>query len=167
MTQSVSTAAVAQTNDRCGRGVCCLHRCILSVAGTIFVHLLFGETRQAGGIEDSSVSFRVPSVSSEIALGRPSLGVTIPAASVPKLLFGSFELIAQGGFRSLEGAPCMHPTSHLPSTPLLKVYDEDSDMFVVAGHEGDDDFHNEFWKRILHSLCDAGYVCGTPYGGIV
>eukprot|EP00903_Cladosiphon_okamuranus_P019382 g17822.t1 len=38
------------------------------------------------------------------------------------------------------------------------VYKEEEDRFVVAGHEGDEDFQQEFWKRVLHSLCDPGHV---------
>ncbi|CAN0528401.1 unnamed protein product, partial [Ectocarpus sp. 8 AP-2014] len=36
------------------------------------------------------------------------------------------------------------------------VYDEADDRFVVAGHEEDEAFQTEIWKKILHSLCDPG-----------
>lgn len=38
------------------------------------------------------------------------------------------------------------------------MYDADKDRYVVAGHEDDEDFQNEFWARVLYSLCDSGYV---------
>ncbi|CAM9580371.1 unnamed protein product [Ectocarpus fasciculatus] len=36
------------------------------------------------------------------------------------------------------------------------MYDHDEDRFMVTGHEDDEDFQNEFWVRVLHSLCDPG-----------
>ncbi|CAN0067281.1 unnamed protein product, partial [Ectocarpus fasciculatus] len=38
------------------------------------------------------------------------------------------------------------------------VYQEANDRFVIAGHEDDGAYSTEVWKRILHSLCDPGYV---------
>eukprot|EP00752_Nemacystus_decipiens_P017229 g15434.t1 len=43
-------------------------------------------------------------------------------------------------------------------TEGIIVYDKEGDRFFVAGHAGDDAFHDEFWKRVLHSLCDPGHV---------
>lgn len=40
----------------------------------------------------------------------------------------------------------------------LQVYDEATGRYVVAGHEEDEDFQAKFWHKVLHSLCDAGYV---------
>ncbi len=38
----------------------------------------------------------------------------------------------------------------------LQVYHEDEERFVVAGHEDDKAFNDEFWKKVLRSLCDPG-----------
>jgi len=43
-----------------------------------------------------------------------------------------------------------------PSIPQKQVWDEDKELFTVAGHEDDADFQNAMWEKILSSLCDPG-----------
>ncbi|CAM9236405.1 unnamed protein product [Ectocarpus sp. 4 AP-2014] len=42
------------------------------------------------------------------------------------------------------------------------MYNHDEDRFLVTGHEDDEDFQNQFWTRVLHSLCDPGHF-GDQY----
>lgn len=81
----------------------------------------------------------------------------LPAANLPKASRPFSFRFTKVGFKAVSSLR-LTPQHPLFSKPSLQVYDEDSGLFVVAGHEGDDDFHHEFWKRVLHSLCDAGYV---------
>lgn len=53
---------------------------------------------------------------------------------------------------------CLLPDPAKQQINILQMYDHDEDRFLVTGHEDDEKFQNEFWMRVLHSLCDPGYV---------